>query len=119
MKIIGKVAPDGTIVRMEKAAKSGEGSRGGHIIGHTKSGKPIYKTHGEGHHAKAHPHIAEAVRAAASDVGWHHSKLTPDRVARYVKSFADARDEAPQDASHEHIQDVLDEFAARARPSGK
>jgi len=24
--------------------KGGEGSRGGKIIGHTKSGKPIYKT---------------------------------------------------------------------------
>lgn len=32
---------------MAKAAKTGEGSRGGKIIGHTKSGKPIY---GEGNH---------------------------------------------------------------------
>jgi hypothetical protein len=26
-----------------KSGKEGEGSRGGHIVGHTKSGKPIYK----------------------------------------------------------------------------
>jgi hypothetical protein len=27
-----------------RAIASGEGSRGGHVIGHTKSGKPVYKT---------------------------------------------------------------------------
>ena len=27
-------------------SETGEGSRGGHIVGHTKSGKPIYRTAG-------------------------------------------------------------------------
>ena len=31
-----------TYKSLTKAAKKGEGSRGGHIIGHTKSGKPVY-----------------------------------------------------------------------------
>lgn len=40
------VLPDGTI-RMHKG---GEGSKGGKVIGHTKSGKPIYDTFShEGH----------------------------------------------------------------------
>lgn len=33
---------------MEKA-KKGEGSKGGHVIGHTKSGKPIYQSHSASH----------------------------------------------------------------------
>jgi len=32
--------------------KSGEGSRGGLIIGHTSSGKPIYNEHGHASHKK-------------------------------------------------------------------
>lgn len=34
---------------IEKASKKGEGSKGGHIIGHTKSGKPVYKAKSAGH----------------------------------------------------------------------
>ncbi len=36
---------------IEKAGgKKGEGSKGGHVIGHTKSGKPVYKHEGAGSH---------------------------------------------------------------------
>lgn len=34
---------------------TGEGSRGGHIIGHTSSGKPIYSTHGHAAHKEFTP----------------------------------------------------------------
>ena len=43
----------------EHMAKSGEGSRGGHVIGHTASGKPIYAPGVQGgklvHHEQSHP----------------------------------------------------------------
>lgn len=39
---------------MEKAiGGKGEGSRGGKIIGHTKSGKPIYSTYNNSHHERS------------------------------------------------------------------
>lgn len=34
-----------------KKSKSGEGSKGGKVIGHTSSGKPIYENHDHPHHA--------------------------------------------------------------------
>lgn len=40
--------PDGTLV----VAAGGEGSRGGNIIGHTSSGKPIYETGNRGKKAE-------------------------------------------------------------------
>lgn len=33
-----------------KVDATGEGSRGGHVIGHTSSGKPIYMSHSHGGH---------------------------------------------------------------------
>lgn len=61
---------------IEKAGK-GEGSRGGHIIGHTKSGKPVYKTQAAGRNsyekfsAQDHKDAAELHRKVAED---HHTK---------------------------------------------
>jgi len=54
---------------LEKAVKTGEGSRGGKIIGHTKSGKPIYDIHGHPAHAdfKGSDH-GEAVQAHLSHI---------------------------------------------------
>lgn len=49
---------------------TGEGSRGGHIIGHTSSGKPIYNTHG---HA-AHKEFTPAEHGQA--INLHKKKIT-------------------------------------------
>lgn len=49
---------------MGAAIRAGEGSRGGKIVGHTSSGKPIYMTHGHPSHkeftAKEHSEAAKA-----------------------------------------------------------
>lgn len=45
-----------------KAGKEGEGSRGGHIIGHTRSGKPIYQ---DANHAEHKGFVAHEHRDAA------------------------------------------------------
>lgn len=55
---------------LQKAAKTGEGSRGGKVIGHTKSGKPIYA-----------PQYGEM-----KDVYWHRSK-----AKAHEKESADMR----------------------------
>lgn len=62
--------------------KGGEGSRGGQIIGHTRSGKPIYaKGHGTKDYTP-HDHDDAAVvhRRRASDHGDEKSKLGPYKV---------------------------------------
>jgi hypothetical protein len=40
---------------LAKAGKTGEGSRGGKIVGHTKSGKPIYDSEGHERHKDFDP----------------------------------------------------------------
>jgi hypothetical protein len=48
-----------------RSGSAGEGSRGGHVIGHTKSGKPIYAPR-EGH--------ADASAADLTQRGWQSAK---------------------------------------------
>lgn len=58
---------------LEKAAKQGEGSRGGKIIGHTRSGKPIYDEVGHSAHASFSPEEhgdASSTHSQISDKHW-------------------------------------------------
>lgn len=41
--IIDQPLYDKAIEQLDSLMKAGEGSKGGHVIGHTKSGKPVYK----------------------------------------------------------------------------
>lgn len=71
------------IVPMEKSAKKGEGSRGGHITGHTKSGKPVYrsksaaefKAHTEGWTTQDHDDAWAAHREEAKSHGAKMGRL--------------------------------------------
>ena len=72
---------------LEKADKPGKGSRGGHIVGHTSSGKPIYASPGKAgtqrssrykgweskDHHEAASHYKEKPRAA--EYGTHDSQM--------------------------------------------
>lgn len=72
-------------------AQGGEGSRGGHVIGHTRSGKPIYATghdaytgHGRGNVLNA-GHVAHGVKVTsairketASHIQQHYPNYTHD-----------------------------------------
>jgi hypothetical protein len=53
-KSVQKSNPIPGLTALMKAAKKGEGSRGGHIIGHTRSGKPIYASKSKAHMRKLH-----------------------------------------------------------------
>jgi hypothetical protein len=55
--------------------KTGEGSRGGHIIGHTQSGKPIYSNPG----SENHKHFSEQDHSDAAHIHLTHtSRLITD-----------------------------------------
>jgi hypothetical protein len=62
------------IKQLEEYAKSGEGSRGGKVIGHTSSGKPVYESHG---HAE-HKHFSSQDHRDASQI--HEKKLAALRA---------------------------------------
>ena len=68
-------------VRLMRPRVDVEGSRGGKIIGHTKSGKPIYFQHGhpshgsftEGDHREAQElHMRKGNQASNTDFQRHH-----------------------------------------------
>ena len=62
-----------------KAASKGEGSRGGRIIGHTRSGKPIYASNGRSAWKKHHKGFNEQDHKDAEHVNsqyqTHHEKV--------------------------------------------
>ena len=82
-------SPDEDVI---EKAKSGEGSHGGKIIGHTKSGKPIYQAH----HA-THKEYKEFKAADHIDAAMAHQKEgdkfklkredTPDLAKEKMKQF--------------------------------
>jgi len=71
-------------------AGTGEGSRGGKIIGHTKSGKPIYESHN-----LAHDRFNSTDHKEAADLHLNHSNGDRDhdsRMAEYHKEAAVAKE---------------------------
>ena len=85
-----------TIATLLKAGPEGEGSRGGNVIGHTKSGKPIYGHHlHEGHmgfnmddHKDAANFHTSVVDAAIDKLDAHREKnpdfATPQKVIDFL-----------------------------------
>jgi len=65
--------------------RTGEGARGGTVIGHTKSGKPIYSAHG-------HPHYTDV-----------HSKPQGERGAALHKHMPDFTNADHHDAADAHM----------------
>lgn len=57
---------------------AGEGSRGGKIIGHTKSGKPVYSSHG-------HPSHGSFSKSEHIEAGRLHSKLAGEAQIKQAK----------------------------------
>ncbi len=67
-----------------------EGSRGGHIIGHTKSGKPIYGEHSHMHAARDHDqsHFAGFTKADHHDAASTHAKKAQEYLGEHTKSHS-------------------------------
>lgn len=76
--------------QLKKAAPQGEGSRGGQVVGHTSSGKPIYQNHlHEGH--------ANFRAADHKDAANHHGEII-DRTRQIIqdKMKADPKFQVPE-----------------------
>jgi len=73
-----------------KKSSSGEGSRGGKIIGHTSSGKPLYASNGKPQH-EANPHLSHADHAEiASNAQKFAQKHAPDGAEPHEAKHASA-----------------------------
>lgn len=79
---------------LEKSAQHGEGSHGGHVIGHTRSGKPIYSLR----------HDMNRVKGGHRAIGASHELIgyTPadfgDAAAHHMQKFVEHRDTKPNRA---------------------
>lgn len=87
-------------------AKKGEGSRGGHIIGHTKSGKPIYATNAFNHKHKdfTHEDHESAREILAKKAGESHEKWIKQGRARWSQHKRDA--DYYEDLAKEHRKEA-------------
>lgn len=100
--------------------KSGEGSRGGKILGHTRSGKPIYakhddrkaaaKTYDAQDHKDAsalhyHTHMMHHAAGQAAEAAMENDGLPPSLHAHFS---AKAEQHSRLAAHHEHVSDWHD-----------
>ncbi len=85
-KLINKETFDKAVEQLEKAM-SGEGAKGGKVIGHTKSGKPVYAKKIAGHKdysdfsVRDHRDAAENHRAEA----YEHRKKQNESISSYSR----------------------------------
>lgn len=79
-KAMGTANTPGAKETIEKG-KGGEGSKGGKVIGHTKSGKPIYDTFSHSSHASF-------TKQDHRDASALHQKLTMDHIDKHNKAEA-------------------------------
>lgn len=82
--------------------KGGEGSRGGHIIGHTKSGKPVYEK-------KTHTSYKEFTEQDHFDAEALHSNLSDKHLEDYKKG-----DESALESRNKHW-DIADYHHRKAK----
>lgn len=104
---------------LEKAGKTGEGSRGGHVIGHTKSGKAIYDHFGHPEHngftadesREAALHHIESGKLHEQRENMYntlHGESKTDEEKKHTKEGAETHAKAKQhhyinaDIHHEH-----------------
>lgn len=113
--------------RKRRADTGGEGSRGGNVIGHTKSGKPIYAPR-DGHAdalAADMPHRGHAFAAEHSDgysradhFNAHAALMAMAKAARAEGRTAHAYHLGAVAAGHKHLARGEDAYGARI-PKGQ
>lgn len=82
-----------TVYRLAEAIEKAEGSRGGKVIGHTKSGKAIYETHGgsEGYTSQDHKDAAdthEKRQGKAFDAKNYIMQKHHEKMSKYHNAMA-------------------------------
>ena len=82
----------------------GEGSRGGTIVGHTTSGKPIYKQAGGDHPSYTHSKTGEKLKAIHTTTEKGHEDKAPSMVRHEGKNYVKAghNSDSGSVSYHEH-----------------
>jgi hypothetical protein len=98
---------------MAKGGKDGEGSRGGNVIGHTSSGKPIYRkaTAGEGYHSRHKKYEGFTVKDHQDAAAAHSAEA--DKHSAMSQGFNDQAAQAAQ-----YHQDAAVAHGAQANRMG-
>lgn len=113
----------------EKLLKGGEGSRGGKIIGHTRSGKPIYsKAKNKNHDSFTYEDHRDAAKLHGdstdpSHQSWHHKLLsTKSRLTAYKtkkRAVNEKRNSKKEISDIKSKISVLKELTKGGKGSGK
>lgn len=82
-------------IDIEKAR--GEGSKGGKIVGHTKSGKPIYD---HGYNPKYDESYSHADH---SDISEHHAKVSQKLISHYGKETVASKEHKEWSDAHKQF----------------
>lgn len=81
-------------IPVDRLQKSGEGSRGGKIIGHTKSGKPIYDTHDH----PSHSNFTSQDHEDAVEAHYALRKKSDDKLMAIHRKYSAATDSKEKQA---------------------
>lgn len=141
----GPMSFDGRMWKAEDEPKDGmskgsegEGTRGGHVIGHTASGKPIYASASDGQH---HKHLTaaehgeaealhrkkagEVYKAAADRIPSHqdravtHKDIVEELTPEEKKTIAHHNEQEAQHLSHKSMHDSPGWRQKRGEPAQK
>lgn len=88
---------------IEKAIKAGAGSRGGRVIGHTKSGKPVYAASTE--HTSALAHYRDMMTSGSPKVESEARKRYQSHLSRHMKKHEGFTQKDHEDAATLHRTD--------------
>lgn len=103
------------ILGLDEDICKAEGSRGGKVIGHTKSGKPIYQGQHESHKSFSKEEHLDAVkvnRNKESETSGYNSKKVYKQEAEYHQGEADNFVESKKDNDNENKHKVGDKVKA-------
>jgi hypothetical protein len=100
---------DDSIETLKNILEKAEGSRGGKIIGHTRSGKPIYDSFNHPKHKdfNAHDHT-DAADAQNNLVQKHREKNKPKALAHFAESEKHGKEAWKQDPEGEFMKKYQD-----------
>jgi len=115
---------DGMITDLDTVEKAGgEGSRGGRIIGHTSSGKPIYERGNAGHYdqwSKVDHRDAENAHSRHSEEAHERSKKAwlPSKKKEHAAQSAQHKERATYHQAVRHLAESKDS-AGESKPRAK
>jgi hypothetical protein len=100
-RIVGCYSNAGELIKKSEDTndieKGGEGSKGGKVIGHTKSGKPIYENHN-------HPSHKEFNSQDDKDAAEAHNKFVDEHMDRIPKGAKEGEGGEDEKKAYKHVE---------------